>query len=99
MVDSYLRSRDQLRRSYQNGLNQLRDWLGERKWDYLGTPSHLLDPLPACADVHSPDFSYGRFFDDHHDPTVFSPKVEQQREKEAAGKPHSLISTTLEGNS
>lgn len=98
VVDSYLRSRDQLRRSYQDGLNQLRDWLGERKWDYLGTPSQLLDPLPACADVHSPDFSYSQFFDDHHDPTLFSPRVEQEREKAATGNPHGLISATLEGN-
>ena len=89
VVDSYLRSRDQLRRSYEAGLEQLRDWLNNQHWAYLRKPIPLLAPLPSCAHVESPDFSYEKFLNDHHSPGTYGSKVEQERKKLVEAQPPS----------
>lgn len=98
VVDSYARARDQLRRSFQDGLNQLRDWLNDQHWNYIRKPIPLLSPLPSCTDVDSPDFSYERFFSDHHDAGSYTPRVEQERTHFLDEKyPHGVIAERLEG--
>jgi uncharacterized protein YukE len=98
VVDSYARARDQLRQSFEDGLNQLRDWLNDQHWAYIRKPIPLLDPLPGSAGVDSPDFSYDRFFNDHHAKGTYTPKVEQERKKYVDEKqdPHGVIAERLD---
>jgi uncharacterized protein YukE len=97
-VDFYVRARDQLRRSFRDGLSQLRDWLNDQHWAYIRKPIPLLVPLPACTDVDSPDFSYGRFFNDHHESGSYAPRVEQERKNYLDEKhPHGFIAEALDG--
>lgn len=98
VVESYLRARDQLRRSFEDGLKQLRDWLNDQHWAYLRKPIPLLVPLPSSVEVASPDFSYDKFFNDHHDPGAYSPKVERERKKYVDEQhPHGVIADRLGG--
>jgi uncharacterized protein YukE len=97
VVDSYARARDQLKRSFADGLNQLRDWLNDQGWAYIRKPIPLLAPLPGCTDVRSPDFSYARFFSDHHDAGTYIPKVDQERKKYLEEHPPGLIAERLDG--
>jgi hypothetical protein len=47
--------------------------------------------------VRGPDFSYGKFFSDYHDPDTYSPKVEQERRKLAEEHPEGPIHRRLRG--
>jgi hypothetical protein len=97
VIDSYARARDQLKRSFADGLNQLRDWLNDQGWEYIRKPIPLLSPLPGCTDVRSPDFSYARFFSEHHDAGKYTPKVDQERKKYLDEHPPGLIAERLDG--
>lgn len=97
VVDSYVRSRDQLRRSFEDGLNQLRDWLNDQHWAYIRKPIPLLEPLPSYTHVESPDFSYERFSNDHHNAGSYTPRVEQERKRYVEEKhPSGVIAQRLD---
>lgn len=87
VLRTYLDVRDHLRRSFDEGLGQLSNWLDGQRSAYFSLPVPILEPMPACTDVHEADFSYGRFFNDHHDPNTYSPKVESERKRFAAENP------------
>ncbi len=55
--------------------------------------------MSIYADVDSPDFSYERFSNDHHDKGLYAPKVEQERKKylEEKEHPHGVIGERLGG--
>lgn len=99
VTDSYVRARDQLRRSFEDGLNQLRDWLNEQDGAYMQEPVDLWEPLPSCTDVGSPDFSYERFWNHRHDTSTYTPRVEEERKKYVEEKQQSngVIGKRLDG--
>lgn len=98
VLGSYLTTRDRLRGSFEDGLHQLAAWLDGQRGAYFSVQVPILDPMPACTDVHSPDFSYRHFFNDHHDPDSYSPRVErEQRRLVHANSPDGPIHRRLKG--
>lgn len=89
VLESYVNARNRLRGSFEDGLNSLRAWIDNQRSAYFSVPVPILEPMPTCTDVHSPDFSYGKFFNDGHDPDTYTPKVEQERKKFVDEKPQS----------
>src|SRR5437660_7590859 len=55
VLNGYLDARQRLRDSYDGGLSRLRDWLDAQRSAYFSLNVPILDPLPSCTDVHSPD--------------------------------------------
>jgi uncharacterized protein YukE len=87
VLGSYVNLRDRLRGEFEAGLGQLRNWLDNQRSVYFSLNVPILEPLPVYADVHSPDFSYAKFFNDGHDPDTYTPRVEEQRKKFAEEHP------------
>ncbi|GAB3907753.1 hypothetical protein ACFQ1S_24155 [Kibdelosporangium lantanae] len=96
---SYLRARDSLRDSFTEGLNDMGKWISVQDSSLSHDKIPLLEPLPACTDVRSPDFSYDKFFDRERDPATFGGKVDQERRKllDQQNKPAGLIGRRLDG--
>ena len=99
VVDSYTRERDRLRESFEAGLFHLRDWLAMQQNELAGLSLPLLEPLPVCTDVDSPDFSYANFSNENHAPSVFGPRVEREHKKYLEEKQHpdGVIAQRLDG--
>lgn len=87
VLGSYLSARDRLRGELEAGLGHLRNWLDGQRSAYFSLNVPILEPLPAYTDIRSPDFSYGKFFNDGHDPNTYTPKVEQERKESAEANP------------
>jgi len=99
VVDGYVTARDQLFASYEQSLNQIDDWIGARRKEFAGLDVTLPEPLPAGADVDSPDFRYDNFYFDQHSPGDFAPEVERERQRyvDEKAKPDGLIAQRLAG--
>jgi hypothetical protein len=99
VVDSYVRVRDRLRNSYDNGLNELKSWLGKQESAMSGNNTGILAPLPVICDIDGPRFTYTEFYNENHDPKVFGPTVEQERQKHLQEKqqPPGEIGQRLDG--
>ncbi|MEV4318274.1 hypothetical protein [Actinocrispum sp. NPDC049592] len=100
VVQRYLQTRNNLRGSFEDGLNQLTKWITLQESELAKVRVPLLEPLPLCMDIKGADFSYDRFFSTERDPASFGPKVEQEREKlknEQIGRPAGLIGRRLAG--
>jgi uncharacterized protein YukE len=99
VVASYIRARDNLKNSYTEGLNILGKWLSVQDSSLSQEKIPLLEPMPACTDVRSPDFSYGKFFDKERDPATFGGNVDQERQKmlDQQNQPAGLIGRRLDG--
>ncbi|MGW5051391.1 hypothetical protein [Actinokineospora sp. NPDC004072] len=83
VVDSYIRHRDELRRSWESGLLDIRDWLNQQDAELGRDEVDLLEPLPATADVDSPDFRYEHFANANHSVESYSPRVDHERRRMA----------------
>lgn len=100
VVGSYNSARQQLQGSFEDGLNQLTKWINMQENELSKDKVHLLEPLPLCTDVDSPDFSYQKFFSPERDPSSFGPRTELERRKihEERNRPSGLIGHRLDGN-
>jgi hypothetical protein len=83
VVGDYTCGRDQLRQSYEDALNDLRDWINRQDAELRNDDIPIIDPLPSDMHVTSPDFTYREFYSDYHDPSGYAPKVDAEREKYA----------------
>lgn len=99
VVDGYAWARDRLFESYENSLNQIREWIEARRKEFAELDGTLPQPLPAFADVDSPDFRYGKFFDKDHRPVDYAPEVERERRRyvHEKAKPDGVIAERLAG--
>lgn len=87
VVGGYTDARDKLRGSYEDSVDRIGGWLEARRTDVgaLGMP--ILEPKEFGGDVHSADFSYEKFFYEHHDPGAYAPAVERERKEYVAENP------------
>ncbi len=99
VVTRYMQTRDNLRGSFEDGLNQLTKWITLQENELAQVRVPLLEPLPLCIDIKGADFSYDRFFTEDRDNASFGPKVERERQrlKNEAGRPAGLIGHRLDG--
>jgi hypothetical protein len=100
VVDGYISARDGLFKSYEDNLEQIRDWIQKRWAELHDDPTTIPEPLPASTDVDGPDFRYENFaYHDHAHPEDYAPEVERERQRYAAekAKPGGVISQRLTG--
>lgn len=100
VVDGYLTAREELFASYEDNLEQIRTWINGRRDELAASTTTIPEPLPASADVDSPDFRYERFAHGTHQfPDQFAPEVERERQKYVAekAKPDGVIAQRLHG--
>lgn len=81
VIDNYHRARDQLRRSWEDGLWAIRDWVNNQEAELSRDDMPLLEPMDPCVNVDSPDFSYDKFSSHYQPPASFGPKVTEERKK------------------
>lgn len=100
VLDGYVGARDRLFESYEDSLSHVRDWLRERRKEFDALDDTLPEPLPAYADVDSPDFRYEKFFFGDSGPAEYAPEVERERKRyvDQKTKPHGAIARRLAGN-
>lgn len=97
VLNAYLRGRDELRRSWESGLLDIRDWLNQQDAELGADDVPLLEPLPTTADVHSPDFRYEHFASAEHSVETYSPKVEEEHKRVVlVDRPSGVIADRLE---
>ncbi len=99
VVSGYVDARDRLFSSYEQALGGIESWISARRGEYVGLDDTLPQPLPANADVDSPDFSYERFFYLDHAPGDHAPEVDRERQRyvEEKSDPHGVIAQRLAG--
>jgi hypothetical protein len=100
VVEGYLTAREELFASYEDNLEQIRTWIDGRRDELAANTTTIPEPLPASADVDSPDFRYERFTHGSHQfPEQFAPEVERERQKLVAekAKPAGVITHRLTG--
>jgi hypothetical protein len=99
VINGYVDARDRLFESYEQALGSIKDWVSARRGEYVGLDDALPQPLPAYADVDSPDFSYERFFYLDHAPGDYAPEVDRERQKyvEEKSDPDGVIAQRLAG--
>ncbi len=99
VINGYVEARNQLYESYENALDTVKVWIEARRTEFAGLDDTLPQPLPADADVDSPDFNYEKFFYDTHVPADYAPEVERERQRyvEEKTKPDGLITHRLAG--
>jgi hypothetical protein len=100
VVEGYLTAREELFASYEDNLEQVRTWIDGRRDELAASTTTIPEPLPASADVDSPDFRYERFAHGTHQfPGDFAPEVQRERQKFVAekAKPDGVITHGLSG--
>jgi hypothetical protein len=100
VVNGYVEARDRLFASYEDSLNQVNEWISDRRTEFATLDDTLPEPLPAYADVDSPDFRYEKFYYGEHDhPADYAPEVERERQRYVDGKakPDGVIAQRLAG--
>jgi hypothetical protein len=100
VVSSYVRTRGELRSSFDNGLNQLTKWINLQDGDLNRDKVPLLEPLPLCTDIDGPDFNYDKFSFPRRDASSFGPRVDQERQMihDERARPAGLIGRRLDGS-
>lgn len=99
VVQGYTTARDQLFASYEDNLEQIRDWIKTRRDNLAGLTLSMPIELPPCTDVDSPDFRYDQFFY-VDEPGVHDAEVDRERQKyvDEKTKPDGVISQRLKGD-
>ncbi|TCO57228.1 hypothetical protein [Actinocrispum wychmicini] len=99
VVGNYVRTRDTLKGSFEEGLNILTKWITTEDTSLAADKIPLLEPMPPGTNVNGPDFSYDKFFDPARDPSSFGGRVEQERKKarDQQNRPAGLIARRLDG--
>ncbi len=99
VVDGYVAARDLLFSSYEHSIGQTHEWIDARRREFADLDDTLPEPLPSSADVDSPDFRYERFFFGDHDPAIYAPEVERERQRyvDEKAKPDGVIAHRLAG--
>jgi hypothetical protein len=100
VVTGYRTARDRLFNAYEDNLGQIRTWLTGVRDEYAGIAGATIpEPLPACADVDSPDFRYELFKYHEHVAAEYAPEVERERRRYAdeKAKPDGVIAQRLGG--
>ena len=95
--------RDRLFAAYEDNLDQIRSWISERREELADSTETIPAPLPAYADVRSPDFRYENFamvgvMDNV--PAGIAPEVERERRRYVAERtePDGVIAQRLAGD-
>ena len=99
VVNGYVSARDQLFASYEDSMSRIHDWIDTRRDEFADLDDTLPEPLPAIADVDSPQFRYENFYFGAHHPADYAPEVERERRRYADEKtrPDGLIAQRLAG--
>jgi hypothetical protein len=99
VAEGYFAARERLFSSYEDNLEQIRAWISARREDLASLGETIPDPLPASADVDSPDFRYENFHHPDHVPADYAPEVERERQRyvEEKTKPDGVIAERLAG--
>lgn len=99
VVEGYLSARDSLFASYEDNLEQIRAWIQARWTDVHADTVTIPVPLPASADVDSPDFRYENFALVGH-PADLTAQVERERQQyvDEKTRPGGLIGHRLAGD-
>lgn len=99
VVQGYTTARDRLFASYEDNLDQVRDWIKARRDQLAGLTMATPVELPPCTDVDSPDFRYDQFFY-VDEPGVHGAEVDRERQKyvDEKTKPDGVISQRLDGD-
>jgi hypothetical protein len=96
-LNDYIDSRDRLKRSFEENLDEVGRWIKQRADDLDDVAIPLKEPVKVGMDVDSPDFSYDDFYYNTHDPNVYAPEVERERTKYIEEKGNGLIGQRLSG--
>lgn len=97
VVQGYTSARDRLFAAYEDNCEQVRDWIRARRDEMEDATSTIPQPLPAYADVDSPDFRYKEFA--MVGEPGLGPQVarERQRYVDEKAKPDGVIARRLTG--
>ncbi len=102
IIDGYISSRDRLKKSFQDNVDAIRQWIAQRRAEFAAsrTAVLLLRPLPPYTDVDGPDFRYSLFqYAPQPVPGVDDGSVERERQHyvEEKVKPGGLIGRRMSG--
>jgi hypothetical protein len=100
VVTGYTSARDRLFASYEDNLDQVRAWLAGRRAELASLGMTIPEPMPANADVDSPDFRYENFaHGTHATPADYTAEVERERRRyvDEQAKPDGVIGRRLAG--